>query len=131
AKEEGVDVVSGSSRGYSAPKDIPEGAKQELEDSFKELEDDEDFQEGLEDLGLPMDIKIGEEYEELLKNEEKEAEKLWEEVEDESCQRGLEDIGMPMDIKIEKEYKKDLKNEEKEAEKLGEEVEDEYDEDYA
>src|SRR5699024_4670918 len=31
AKEEGVDVVSGSSRGYSAQKDIPEGAKQELE----------------------------------------------------------------------------------------------------
>src|SRR5699024_10247613 len=34
AKEKGVDVVSGSSRGYSAPKDIPEKAKKELEEAF-------------------------------------------------------------------------------------------------
>lgn len=81
-KELGVDVVSGSSRGYSAPKGIPEAAKQELLEAFKQLEDDEDFKAGLDKVALPMDIMIGEDYADFLKEEEKISGEIWEEVKD-------------------------------------------------
>ncbi|MDW0116164.1 tripartite tricarboxylate transporter substrate binding protein [Sporosarcina thermotolerans] len=82
AKELGVNVVSGSSRGYSAPKGLPEEIKQKLYDAFKQLENDPEFVAGLEKVALPMDIKIGEDYAEFLKEDEKLSEKLWEEVKD-------------------------------------------------
>jgi putative tricarboxylic transport membrane protein len=83
AKELGVDVVSGSSRGYSAPAGVPEEVKQKLYDAFEELKDNPDFQAGLEKVGLPMDIKIGDEYAEFLKEDEELSREIWDEVKDE------------------------------------------------
>lgn len=82
AKELGVNVISGSSRGYSAPKGLPEEIKEKLYDAFKQLEDDPAFVEGLEKVALPMDIKIGEDYAKFLQEDEELSEKLWEEVKD-------------------------------------------------
>ncbi|QKY71690.1 tripartite tricarboxylate transporter substrate binding protein [Lentibacillus sp. CBA3610] len=82
ASELGLDVVSGSSRGYSAPADIPEEAKERLIEAFAQLEDNEEFQEDLDNLALPMDLKLGDEYAEYLEEEEKTSADLWEEVKD-------------------------------------------------
>lgn len=82
AKELGLDLVSGSSRGYSAPAGIPEEAKQALIDAFAQLEDNAEFQESLEDLALPMDLKLGEDYATYLEEEEEAATQLWENVQD-------------------------------------------------
>ncbi|WP_080848758.1 tripartite tricarboxylate transporter substrate binding protein [Cytobacillus gottheilii] len=83
AKELGVDVVSGSSRGYSAPKGLPEEIKQKLLDAFKQLENDSDFKAGLESSALPMDLKIGEDYANFLKEDEELSQQIWDEVKDE------------------------------------------------
>ncbi len=82
AKELGVDVVSGSSRGYSAPKGLPEEIKQKLYDAFEELKEDPEFKAGLDKVALPMDIKIGEDYANFLKEEEEISKQIWEEVKD-------------------------------------------------
>lgn len=82
AAELGLEVVSGSSRGYSTPADVPEEIKEKLIEAFAQLEDNEDFKDGLDNLALPMDIKLGEEYAEYLEEEEKISAELWEEVKD-------------------------------------------------
>ncbi|WP_026703351.1 tripartite tricarboxylate transporter substrate binding protein [Salibacterium aidingense] len=79
-KELDVDVVAGSSRGYSAPKGIPEEAKKELYDAFEQLREDEEFKTALEEAGLPMNIMTGEEYAEFLEQEEESSSEIWEEV---------------------------------------------------
>ena len=82
-KELGTDVVSGSARGYSAPKGLPEEIKQKLYDAFEQLQDDPEFVEGLEKVALPMDIKIGDDYKQFLEEDEKVSKEIWEEVKDE------------------------------------------------
>ncbi|WP_181346926.1 tripartite tricarboxylate transporter substrate binding protein [Thalassobacillus sp. CUG 92003] len=79
-KELGVDVVAGSSRGYSAPKGIPEEAKQKLYEAFEKLSEDEEFKEQLKEVALPLDVKVGEEYADYLKQEEEVSSEIWEEV---------------------------------------------------
>lgn len=82
-KELGVDLVIGSSRGYTAPKDIPEDAKQALYDAFEQLSEDDEFKQSLEEVSLPVDIKIGEEYVEYLREQEETTSEIWDEVKDE------------------------------------------------
>mgnify|MGYP001228270113 CR=1 FL=1 len=81
-KELGIDIISGSSRGYSAPKGIPEDIKQVLIDAFEEMSQDSEFQQGLKDIALPMDIKLGDEYKQYLEDEEKKFTDIWNEVKD-------------------------------------------------
>src|SRR5699024_7399106 len=64
ALELGFEVVSGSSRGYSAPADIPEEAKEALIDAMEQLKDDERFHESIENLALQEDIMTGDRSEE-------------------------------------------------------------------
>src|SRR5690606_7128926 len=75
--ELGVDVVSGSSRGYSAPKGLPEEIKEKLYEAFEQLKDDPEFVEGLNKVALPMDIKIGEDYANFLKEDEELSKQIW------------------------------------------------------
>lgn len=81
-KELGHDVVSGSARGYSAPKGLPEDVKQKLYDAFEEMQEDPKFVEGLEKVALSMDIKIGDDYKQFLEEDEKISGEIWEEVKD-------------------------------------------------
>ncbi|SFB36363.1 Tripartite-type tricarboxylate transporter, receptor component TctC [Lentibacillus halodurans] len=82
-KELGVDLVTGSSRGYTAPKGIPEDAKQELYEAFEQLSEDDEFKKSLEEVSLPVDIKIGEEYINYLNEQEETTSEIWDEVKDE------------------------------------------------
>lgn len=81
--ELGHDVVSGSARGYSAPKGLSEEVKQKLYDAFEQLKEDPEFVEGLEKVALPMDVKIGDEYTQFLKEDEELSREIWEDVKDE------------------------------------------------
>ncbi|MCB8815155.1 tripartite tricarboxylate transporter substrate binding protein [Desulfosporosinus shakirovi] len=82
AKELGVDLVAGSSRGYSAPKGIPENAKKKLIDSFTAIAKDPAFLKGLQDAALPIDLKVGDEYAKYLKDQETEFKSIWDSVND-------------------------------------------------
>ncbi|MFC4354275.1 Bug family tripartite tricarboxylate transporter substrate binding protein [Chryseomicrobium palamuruense] len=79
-KELGTDVVSGSSRGYSAPKGLPDNVKEELYAAFEALEENQEFLDGLEKVGLPLDLRVGEDYIEFLKADEEISKEIWEEV---------------------------------------------------
>jgi tripartite-type tricarboxylate transporter receptor subunit TctC len=86
AKELGYNVVSGSSRGYSAPKGLPEDVKQKLYDAFEEMAQNPDFVKGCEDRALPIDIKIGDDYAQYLKDQETKFAEIWNEVKDQYAQ---------------------------------------------
>ncbi len=81
-KELGVDQVSGSSRGYSAPKGIPAEAKQALIDAFKKMAQDPAFIKGCDDRATIIDMKYGDEYKAFLENEEKVFIQVWNDVKD-------------------------------------------------
>lgn len=81
-KELGFDVVSGSSRGYSAPKGIPADAKAKLLAAFEEMSKDPAFIKGCEDRALPIDIKIGDDYTKYLQEQEVKFTEIWNEVKD-------------------------------------------------
>jgi putative tricarboxylic transport membrane protein len=81
-KELGFDVVSGSSRGYCAPKGIPADAKAKLLKAFEEMSKDPEFIKQAENLALPVDIKIGDDYAKYLKDQETAFKQIWNEVKD-------------------------------------------------
>src|SRR5699024_3842876 len=60
-QELGGELNSGSSRGYFAPADLPEGVKQELIDAFEEMGEDSEFQEQLLNVGLEPNLMLGDE----------------------------------------------------------------------
>ncbi|MGE5247266.1 MAG: Bug family tripartite tricarboxylate transporter substrate binding protein [Verrucomicrobiota bacterium] len=79
-KELGYDVVSGSSRGYSAPKGIPAEARDALIKAFKKMGDDPVFLKAAADRALPVDLKLGDAYTNYLQKQDKEFRTIWNEV---------------------------------------------------
>ncbi len=79
-KELGYDVVSGSSRGYSAPKGIPADARDALIKAFKKMGDDPAFLKAAADRALPVDMKLGDAYTDYLQKQEKTFRTIWNEV---------------------------------------------------
>lgn len=79
-KEKGVDVVAGSSRGYSAPAGIPAEARQQLIAAFEALKDDQAFLEDAKKRALNIDIVTGDEYGQMFEQMETEFQGIWKEV---------------------------------------------------
>lgn len=80
--EKGIDVVAGSSRGYSAPADIPDDAREQLIAAFESLRDNEEFKKVANDRALNLDIQTGDDYQQMIKDMEAQYEKVWEDVKD-------------------------------------------------
>ncbi len=81
-KELGYNVVSGSSRGYSAPKGIPADVKEKLLKAFEEMSKNPEFLKAAADRALPVDMMIGDEYGKYLKDQETAFRAIWDEVKD-------------------------------------------------
>ncbi len=81
-REKGIDVVSGSSRGYSAPAGIPEEARTVLIEAFKKMAEMPEFKKACADRASIIDMKYGEEYQAMLKKQEKDFTDIWNEVKD-------------------------------------------------
>ena len=79
-KELGVDLVAGSSRGYSAPKGLPPDIRKTLIEAFKKMAADPAFIKGCEDRASVVDMKYGDEYRAFLEREEKVFTDIWNEV---------------------------------------------------
>jgi len=79
-KELGYDVVSGSSRGFSAPKGIPAEAREFLINGFKKIAEDPEFHKTIVTSGYNLDFKFGYEYAQYLLTHEETFKKVWEEV---------------------------------------------------
>jgi len=81
-KELGYNVVSGSSRGYSAPKGIPEEAKNALVEAFRKMAEMPEFVKACNDRASIIDMKFGDEYKAMLEEQETIFKGIWEEVKD-------------------------------------------------
>ncbi|MGM8850754.1 tripartite tricarboxylate transporter substrate binding protein [Salinicola halophyticus] len=82
-KEKGVDVVAGSSRGYSAPAGIPDEARQQLIEAFQTLAKDPDFQAQAEKRAMNLDVVTGDDYRAMIDKMESDYRGIWESVKDE------------------------------------------------
>jgi tripartite-type tricarboxylate transporter receptor subunit TctC len=82
AKELGYDVVSGSSRGYSAPKGIPAGVRDFLIDAFRKMAELPEFKKACEDRASIVDMKFGDDYTKMLTEQEETFTAIWNEVKD-------------------------------------------------
>lgn len=80
AKELGYNVVSGSSRGYSAPKGIPAEARDTLIAAFKKMAEMPEFVKACNDRATIIDMKFGDDYAKMLKEQEAAFKIIWDEV---------------------------------------------------
>ncbi|TKW64879.1 MAG: tripartite tricarboxylate transporter substrate binding protein [Paracoccus denitrificans] len=82
AKELGFDIVSGSSRGYSAPKGLPAEAKQQLVDAMTRVVERPEFKEAAAKQAMNVDFIAGDDYAAFLKAQEEEFRGVWDSVKD-------------------------------------------------
>ena len=78
--EAGIKLISGSSRGYSAPKGISQEVKNTLINAFKKMAADPKFVQGCKDRASIIDMQYGDEYAKMLKDQEAEFTEIWNEV---------------------------------------------------
>lgn len=81
-KELGIKVVAGSSRGYSAPKGIPEAAKKEFIAAMDRVIANPDFKRDAAARAFVIDYKSGADYAQFLKNQEVVFNGIWKEIKD-------------------------------------------------
>jgi tripartite-type tricarboxylate transporter receptor subunit TctC len=62
AKELGIDVVVETQYALMMPSDVPEEARQKIEDTLKTITENPDFQSQLADLGIPTVFQTGKQY---------------------------------------------------------------------
>ncbi len=79
-RELGIDVVAGSSRGYSAPKGMPEQAQKQFVAAMARVVKNPDFLKDAAARAMNIDFKGGAEYGSFLKKQETEFKAIWEEV---------------------------------------------------
>lgn len=81
-RELGIDVVAGSSRGYSAPKGMPEAARKEFIAAMERVIANPDFKRDAAARAMVIDYKPGEAYGKFLKDQEKMFNVIWDEIKD-------------------------------------------------
>ncbi|HSP56713.1 MAG TPA: tripartite tricarboxylate transporter substrate binding protein [Halomonas sp.] len=82
-REKDIDVVAGSSRGYSAPAGIPDEAREELIAAFESLKDNEEFQKTAQERAMNLDILTGDDYGQMMQDMEVQFEQIWDDIKDE------------------------------------------------
>ncbi len=85
-KELGIDMVTGASRGYAAPKGLPGDIKQTLIEAFRKMAADPQFIKDCEDRIMPINMLYEADYEKLLTDDEVLYTRIWGEL---KAQEGL------------------------------------------
>ncbi len=86
-KELGIPVVAGSSRGYSAPKGIPDAAQKEFIAAMGRVIANPDFKRDAAARAMVIDYKAGAEYTRFLKDQEVVFNQIWLEVKDQVAKK--------------------------------------------
>lgn len=76
-KEQGLDVVSGSSRGLAAPKGMPKEIFAKLEEAVKKAVNDPEYVEQSKKSYVPLNYMTGEEYQNLINRFDTDLRKIW------------------------------------------------------
>ncbi len=64
-KEQGLDLVNGSMRGFVAPKGLPKDVETKLLDAFRKLADDPEFLKAMKATANPVEVVVGEDFKAL------------------------------------------------------------------
>jgi len=67
--EQGIDFASGTNRGYFLPKDTPQEIVGKLSEAMGTVAENEEFQEEMKNMGVEVNYKNHEEYNEFLEEE--------------------------------------------------------------
>ncbi len=77
AKEQGFNIEMGTTRGFVAPANLPAPVREKLLAAFKAAYDDPEFQKSMKVTGAQLEYVGGKDYEELTKQQEEIARKVW------------------------------------------------------
>ncbi|MBP1852768.1 Bug family tripartite tricarboxylate transporter substrate binding protein [Rhizobium halophytocola] len=77
-KEQGLDLVNGSLRGFVAPAGLPDDARAKLEAAFGKLKDDPDFLKAMKDTANPVEVVTGDDFKKMTKDLYDLAKGVWE-----------------------------------------------------
>jgi tripartite-type tricarboxylate transporter receptor subunit TctC len=81
-RELGFDVVAGSSRGYSAPKGMPDAARKEFIAAMERVIQNPAFKKAAAERAMVIDFKAGDAYTGFLKAQEVAFIQIWAEIKD-------------------------------------------------
>jgi tripartite-type tricarboxylate transporter receptor subunit TctC len=79
-KELGVNQITGSSRAYCAPKNLPKPIRDTLIAAFQKMAQDPAFIKACEDRALLIDMRYGDDCMKMLEDEKKIMQTIWDEV---------------------------------------------------
>lgn len=79
-KELGIDVVAGSSRGYSGPAGMSEETVAQFNEAMQRVVENPEFQQQAADRAMVIDYMPADEYRAYLEAQEEEFRQIWEEV---------------------------------------------------
>lgn len=64
-KEQGIDIVNGSMRGFIAPKNLPDDVKEKLLEAFRKVAQDPEFLAAMKATANPVEVVVGEDFKKL------------------------------------------------------------------
>lgn len=77
-KEQGLDLVNGSMRGFIAPAGLPDEVRAKLMDAFTKLADDQEFLDAMAATANPVEIVTGDDFKQLTSDLYDLAKGVWE-----------------------------------------------------
>ncbi len=64
-KEQGLDLINGSMRGFVAPVGLPKDVEAKLLEAFRKLGDDPEFLKAMKATANPVEVVVGEDFKNL------------------------------------------------------------------
>jgi tripartite-type tricarboxylate transporter receptor subunit TctC len=77
-REQGLDLVNGSMRGFVAPDGLPEDVKAKLLDAFGQLAEDPEFLKAMKETANPVEVVVGDDFKTLNAEVYDLAKQVWE-----------------------------------------------------
>jgi tripartite-type tricarboxylate transporter receptor subunit TctC len=77
-KEQGLDLINGSMRGFVAPKGLPADVEAKLLEAFRQLAQDPDFLKAMKETANPLEIAVGDDFQTLSSEVYELAKQVWE-----------------------------------------------------
>ena len=79
-REQGIDLINGSMRGFVAPAGLPEDVVAKLDDAFEQMAGDPEFLKAMADTANPVEVVTGDDFKQLTSDLYDLANKVWQET---------------------------------------------------
>ncbi|MBY6091845.1 Bug family tripartite tricarboxylate transporter substrate binding protein [Maritimibacter alkaliphilus] len=79
-REQGIDLINGSMRGFVAPAGLPEDVVAKLDDAFEQMAGDPEFLKAMADTANPIEVVTGDDFKQLTSDLYDLANKVWQET---------------------------------------------------